>query len=360
MVAMMDTLAIYEQFRAVLGEERAKGFAQTLGTMIEEAKNAATKEDIRLLRESLETGTSRLDAALEKLAEAQVQTEARLGRLEATVEKLAEAQVRTEARLGRLEATVEKLAEAQVQTEARLGRLEATVEKLAEAQVQTEARLSRLEETVAKLAEAQVQTEARLGRLEATVEKLAEAQLKMEARLGRLEATVEKLAEAQVQTEARLSRLEEVVERLAKVVERLVVRSDRHEGTLLELRFRDRLPSYLGLFLRRAKVLQPADLLDDLEPRLERAEVEDFLRADVLARGAVDGETTYVVGEVSYTAHASDVDRAARRAGLLRKAELHALGLVACETVQPETLAYAREQGVRVWSDGRFVDERPA
>ncbi|NDC53522.1 MAG: hypothetical protein EBZ74_04345 [Planctomycetia bacterium] len=276
MVAMMDTLAIYEQFRAVLGEERAKGFAQTLGTMIEEAKNAATKEDIRLLRESLETGTSRLDAALEKLAEAQVRTE------------------------------------------------------------------------------------ERVGRLEETVAKLAEAQLKMEARLGRLEATVEKLAEAQVQTEARLSRLEEVVERLAKVVERLVVRSDRHEGTLLELRFRDRLPSYLGLFLRRAKVLQPADLLDDLEPRLERAEVEDFLRADVLARGAVDGETTYVVGEVSYTAHASDVDRAARRAGLLRKAELHALGLVACETVQPETLAYAREQGVRVWSDGRFVDERPA
>ncbi len=45
MVAMMDTLAIYEQFRAVLGEERAKGFAQTFGTMIEEAKNAATKED---------------------------------------------------------------------------------------------------------------------------------------------------------------------------------------------------------------------------------------------------------------------------------------------------------------------------
>ncbi|MFM9194243.1 MAG: hypothetical protein ACKOWG_00580 [Planctomycetia bacterium] len=71
MVAMMDTLAIYEQFRAVLGEERAKGFAQTLGTMIEEAENAATKEDIRLLRE------------------AQARTEARLERLEATVERLA-------------------------------------------------------------------------------------------------------------------------------------------------------------------------------------------------------------------------------------------------------------------------------
>jgi chromosome segregation ATPase len=178
MVAMMDTLAIYEQFRAVLGEERAKGFAQTLGTMIEEAKNAATKEDIRLLRESLDGSSSRLD------------------------------------------------------------------------------------------------------RLEQVVEKLADAQARTEARVGRLEEVVEKLAEAQVRTESRLERLEQVVERLATIVEKLVIRTDRHGGMLLELMFRDRLPSYLGLFLRRAKVLQPADLLDEIEPRLDRTEVEDFLRSD--------------------------------------------------------------------------------
>ena len=260
MVAMMDTLAIYEQFRAVLGEERAKGFAQTLGTMIEEATNAATKEDIRLLRESLDGSTSRLEVALAQLAEAQARTEAK-------VRELAEAQVRTEARLDRLEAAVERLAEAQTRTESQL-------------------------------------------------------------------------------------------ERLTAIVEKLVIRTDRHEGTLLELMFRDRLPSYLGLFLRRAKVLQPADLLDELEPRLDRAEVEDFLRSDVLASGAVDGKPTYVVGEVSYTADAGDIERAARRAALLRKADLPAVGLVACETVQPQTLAYAREQGVKVWADGRLVDVR--
>jgi len=280
MVILMDTLAIYEQFRSVLGDEKAKGFAQTIGTMIEEAKNAATKEDIRLLRESIDGTTAKLDAALAKLAEAQTRSEARLGRLEETVAKLAEAQTRSEARLARLEEAVDKLAEAQARTEAQ----------------------------------------------------------------------VRELAEAQAHTEARL-------EQLIVIVEKLVVRTDRHEGMLLELLFRDRLPSYLGLFLRRAKVLQPADLLDDLEPRLDRAEVEDFLRADVVARGAVDGKPTYVVGEVSSTADASDIERAARRAALLRKAELPAVGLVACETVQPQTLAYAREQGVRVWADGRFVDE---
>ena len=36
------------------------------------------------------------------------------------------------------------------------------------------------------------------------------------------------------------------------------------------------------------------------------------------------------------------------------------LGLVACEAVHPETVAYAREQGVRVWADGVLLDERRA
>jgi len=281
MVAMMDTLAIYEQFRAALGDEKAKAFAQVLGKMIEEAKNAATKDDVQTLREAADASTARLEAALTNLAQAQSRTEARL-------EELAQAQARTEAR----------------------------VEELAQAQSRTEARLDRLEETVQRLAEAQVRTEERLARLEQTVEKLAE------------------------------------------VVKGLVIRTDRHEGTLLELRFRDRLPSYLGLYLRRAKVLQPADLLDAIEPRLDRADVEDFLRADILAEGAVDGRQTYVVGEVSYTAEANDVERAARRAALLRKADLPAVALVACEAAHPQTIAYAREQGVRIWADGVLVAER--
>ena len=241
MAALRDTLAIFEQFRAALGEEKAKVFAQTLGMMIEEAKNAATKDDIRLVRESLDANAARVDAALATLAEAQVRAEARLAGVE-----------------------------------------------------------------------------------------------------------------------NRLARLEAVVAELVAAIKGLAIRSDRHEGTLLELKFRDRLPSYLGRYLRRAKVLQPADLLDEVEASLESAEVDDFLRADVLAQGTVNGEPTYVIGAVSYTADAGDVERAARRAALLRKASLPAVGLVACETVHPETVAYAREQGVRVWADGVLLDERRA
>ena len=220
-----------------------------------------------------------------------------------------------------------------------MGELTVRVDALAEAQLRTEARVDRLEQAVEKLAEAQLRTEDRLERAEARL-------AGVEDRLTRLEQAVEKLAERMNQ--------------LTAVVEKLVIRFDRHEGTLLELKFRDRLPSYLGRYLRRAKVLQPADLLDEVEASLESAEVDDFLRADVLAQGTVNGEPTYVVGDVSYTADAGDVERAARRAALLRKASLPAVGLVACEAVHPQTVAYAREQGVRVWADGVLLDERPS
>lgn len=43
----MNGTRVHNPGRAALGEENAKVFAQTLGAMIEEAKNAATKDDIR-------------------------------------------------------------------------------------------------------------------------------------------------------------------------------------------------------------------------------------------------------------------------------------------------------------------------
>ena len=244
MVALMNTFLIYEQFRTVLGEEGAKGFAQTLGTMFEEARNTATKDDIRILRESVETNIDRLEAAVTNLAQAQARTETR----------------------------------------------------------------------VAELAQAQARTETRVEELAATMTSFA------------------------------------------NVLNQLVIRSDRHEGSLLELRFRDRLPSYLGRFLRKGHVIQASDLIDQIEPKLAEAAVDDFLRTDVVATGLVEGKPTYLVGEVSYTVDADDVMRAARRAACLVKAGLSAIPLVACEKISPQTTAYARQEGVRVWVDGSLLD----
>ena len=286
MVALMNTFLIYEQFRTVLGEEGAKGFAQTLGTMFEEARNTATKDDIRSLRESVETNIDRLEVAVTNLAQAQARTETR-------VAELAQAQARTETR----------------------------VEELAQAQARTETR-------VAELAQAQARTETRVA----------------------------ELAQAQARTETRVEELAATMTSFANVLNQLVIRSDRHEGSLLELRFRDRLPSYLGRFLRKGHVIQASDLIDQIEPKLAEAAVDDFLRTDVVATGLVEGKPTYLVGEVSYTVDADDVMRAARRAACLVKAGLPAIPLVACEKISPQTTAYARQEGVRVWVDGSLLD----
>jgi len=70
---------------------------------------------------------------------------------------------RLEQLLERIEAAVVRLAEAQVRTEERLARLEDAVVRLADAQVRTEERLARLEEAVVRLADAQARTETRLA-----------------------------------------------------------------------------------------------------------------------------------------------------------------------------------------------------
>jgi|688.fasta_scaffold77439_2 archaellum component FlaC len=297
MVAIMNTLAIYEQFRAVLGDEPARRFAETIGTMIEEAKNSVTKDDFRQLRESADANIARLDAALVRLAEAQAHTAERV----------------------------------------------ACVED----------RLTVVEDRLTSVEDRLTVVEDRLTSVEDRLTVVEDRLTGVEDRLTRLEEIVTRLAEAQARTEKQL-------EELVGIVSKLVVRSDRHEGTLLELKFRDRLPAYLGRLLRKAKVIDASDLLDVIEPRLAAVAVDDFLRADVVATGTIDGRQTYLVGEISYKADEDDVMRAARRAGSLVKAGLPATPLVACESIPPQTAEYARREGVRVWVDGTILEPEGA
>ena len=144
------------------------------------------REDLRVSHKDfseLNAAVERLAEAQEKLAEAQVRTEQRVeqlaeaqARTEQKVEQLAEAQARTEQR-------VEQLAEAQARTEQR-------VEQLAEAQARTEQKVERLAEAQEKLAEAQARTEQKVERLADGQEKLAEAQARTEREIGKLRKTL--------------------------------------------------------------------------------------------------------------------------------------------------------------------------
>ena len=247
----MDTYRVFEELKGSLGEAGAKALVETLGGMFDELKNTVTKEDFRLLGESIDASVSRLDNTMIRLAEAQTRTEERLN-------ELAQAQTRTEERLN-------------------------------------------------------------------------------------------ELAQAQTRTETE-------VKSLAVALERLTIRTDAVIGRTFELQFRDRLTAYLGRFLRRGKLLGNDELLDLIEPKVTEREVDDFLRADAVASGLVDGVKSYVVIEVSSTGDIEDILRAQRRAEVLRKAGLEAIPLVACDAISPESLAFAKLRAVRVWCNGSLVE----
>ncbi|NOX62565.1 MAG: hypothetical protein GXP42_11575 [Chloroflexi bacterium] len=235
-----------------------------------------------------------LSEATKALAEAQSRGEERIDRIEAAIEKLAEAQAHTDMRIkelieaqARTEQSVKELAQAQARTEERMGRLETAVEKLAEAQARTEERVGRLEIVVERLAEAQARTEERVGRLEIAVEKLAEAQVRTEERVGRLEIAVEKLAEAQVRTEERVGRLEIAVDDLAK----------KQERTNLELR---RLSDRVGVSVEEEAESVMQVVLEDKGYRLVDAPFNLRMNGEVdvvLPLQDVEGRSLWAVVE---------------------------------------------------------------
>ena len=317
----MNTYRIYEDFKATLGDAAAKSLAQTLGTMFEELKDTVTKEDFRILRESIDANVSRLDGALTRLADGQT--------------KLFEAQTRTDAKMAEIVDGQAKLFESQARTDTKMAELVDGQTKLFEAQTRTDVKMAELVDGQTKLFEAQGRTEVRMV-------ELAEAQ-------GRTEARMVELAEAQ-------GRTEQQIKTLADAMQRLTVRTDAVVGHTFELRFRDRLTAYLGRFLRRGKVVGNDTLLDAIEPYVTTEEVDDFLRADIVAKGLVDGAEAYVVVEVSSTGDTNDMVRAERRAAILRKAGLNAIPLVACAAILPEALDFAHRSGVHVWCNGSIVD----
>ena len=299
----MNTYRIYEDLRTSLGEEAARSLAHTLGPMFEELGQTVTKTEFH-----------ELNATVGRLAEAQERTEAQ-------VAELTKAQARTEAQ-------VAELTKAQARTEAQ-------VAELTKAQAKTEIRLAEL--TVAQT------------RMEAQLAELTKAQAKTEVRLAELTA-------AQTRMQSELAELTQVVRGLVINGERQAARLDGVLGRTFEMQFRDRLTSYLGRLMRRGKLLRNDEVLDAIAQGLDPGEADEVLRADAIASGLIEGVSSHVVVEVSVSCGIDDIDRAERRAAILRKAGLATVPLVACEVISPELLAYARSRQVRIWCDGTILD----
>jgi hypothetical protein len=326
-------MATIPQIRDRLLKEFSEPQADLLAHVVTDVYDSlATKADLHELTgavKELAAAQGRTELRVEELAAAQ-------GRTELRVEELAAAQGRTELRVeelaaaqGRTELRVEELAAAQ-------GRTELRVEELAAAQGRTELR-------VEELAAAQGRTELRMG-------ELSDAQSRTELRMG-------EMSDAQKHTDIQFGEMSRAVAELAALQQQMLIRLDKNDGRSFELFLRTHLPAYLGRHMRRCRVISADQLLDTVEGRLAEEEIDDLLRADLVATAVVDGTPMHLVGEVSCTADREDVVRAARRAGHLRKAGLPAMPFVACEAIGPKTLELAISEQVRVLVEGRLLPE---
>jgi len=215
------------------------------------------------------------------------------------------------------------------------GRTEQRMEELAAAQVRTDARLEALTQRMEELAAAQTRTDQRM-------EELRAAQARADQRMEELRA-------AQVRTEGRLDRLTD---------EMREVRTDlgKLKGRVLEREYADKAPAIFGGWLRRLRVVLPgsleAELEDQLAERLSLEELRDVLRLDVILRGRLVQPEVYLALEVSSVVDRGDLERAQRRAGLLRKAGLTALPVVAGEELTEGVETLLEEAPVVVVTDG--------
>jgi chromosome segregation ATPase len=316
---------------------------------IVEAMEQHMREELAVRREDI----VHIEVSVAGLAEAQHHSEQRLGRVETALAELAQAQARTEQRVGRVEIALAELAQAQARTEQR-------VEELAQAQARTEQRIGRVEIALAELAQAQARTEQR-------VEELAQAQARTEQRVeelaqaqARTEQRVEELAQAQARTEQGLRDLTQVVIGIEKRLQKVEIRLGKLVGDNLEEHYRKNAHAYLGRFLRNIKVVNSQELESALEEHLTDAELDDAALLDVRVQGRIrhhpDTPEILLAMEVSAVVDRADVERAQRRAALLRKAGLPAIATVAGEEITQGGEEIARARHVFVLQNGHRMN----
>lgn len=186
--------------------------------------------------------------------------------------------------------------------------------------------------------------------LTGVVKELADSQRDLADAQKRTEERVEELAGAQTRTEQILS---EVVTTQKK----MLIRLDRLDGHMLEDQIAKNLPAFLGREFRRCRVLQRAEFVESLEDRLPEDALADLMRADAIATAKRAEQLVHIVVEASCTADSDDIDRAVRRAAALAQAGFTAIGIVACETISPQTLDATRSRGLRVLTNGWLLPE---
>jgi uncharacterized protein YoxC len=300
-----------------------------------------------------------------RLVEGQQQQVQRLDRLTETVAQLATHLDQLTTRVDQLTVRQEQLTETVTQLTARLEQLTARVDELTVRLEQLTARVDQLAEMVAQLTVRLEQLTARvdeltvrLEQLTARVDQLAETVAQLTVRLEQLTARVDELTVRLEQLTARVDQLTETVALLAAGQERLVVQMGEVRGWALEQRYHTQAPAYFGRFLQRVRPADAGRLADTLRARLAEEDLAEVLLTDLILTGRLatprGPQTVWVVLEVSATVDRGDVERAQRRAALLRQARYPAVAVAAGVEATAGARQVARDAGVALLLDGRI------
>jgi cell division protein FtsB len=232
------------------------------------------------------------------------------------------------------------------------------VRELAETVAHLADRMDQLTQTVADLAVRLDQLTARVDQLTQTVAHLAEEQRRMAEEQGRLAEEQRRMAEEQRRLAEEQRRMAEEQGRLTEGQQRFEVQMGEMRGWFLEERYRTHAPAYFGRFLRQVQPVHIGRLADALRERLQEGELAEVLLADLILTGRLPTPPgpaeIWVVLEVSATVDRGDVERAQRRAAVLRQARYPAVAVAAGTETTAGARQVAGEVGVALLFDGRI------
>ena len=182
------------------------------------------------------------------------------------------------------------------------------------------------------------------------VRELAKAQQRTEERLFKIETAIQNLTEQLAGLAREVRELTGNQRRMENIVSRL-------KGDSLELSYRNKIYGYFGHLMRRLKVVDLSTIDEALEATLASGEFRDVFRLDLLATGQLrespDRPEVWLAIEISSVVDSNDVDRAWRRAGLIRRVEPLVLPIAAGDGVTLGAETAARDQNVVLMTDGQ-------
>ncbi|MCX7688803.1 MAG: hypothetical protein N2045_12620 [Fimbriimonadales bacterium] len=197
--------------------------------------------------------------------------------------------------------------------------------------------------------------------------KVGQEQLRagQEALRAEMRQEIETLKAGQEQLRAEMhreiGRLDERYNQLREVVNGILKDLAVLKGSDRERYYRERAPAIFGLHLRKVRLLDMGDLLDEIATRIQLSpeEEKELLSADGIfyALKKTTREPIYVVLEVSWVVDSNDLERVLRRAQILQRAGSPAVPVLGGVEVVDEVKQAAQAGQVVLVSDGQMIGE---